>query len=312
MAALLLMLAPSLFGATPDRDAFLQQFCVGCHAGDSPPSDLALDGVDAHDPSAQPDVWERVIRKLGAGEMPPAGAPRPDAATLEAFRGGLVEELDASANESPFAGRTVIRRLNRTEYANAIRDILNINVPVANRLPPDGQASGFDNIGDALSMSPLLLEGYLKAARQVSQMAVGASDPSPVIEIFRVNQTQAQWQGMGMPYGTRGGIRVSHHFPYDGEYELRAYLEKQSLTPTEGVRQFRTKVQLKAGPHEVIVTFPDEWAAREGPVSDVSGRGGRALGGPLDLLGTANRPRIDFRVDGKRVRLFEIWGLTQG
>ncbi len=312
LAAVLLMLAPSLFGATPDRGAFLQQFCVGCHAGDSPPSDLALDGVDAHDPSAQPDVWERVIRKLVAGEMPPAGAPRPDAATLEAFRSGLVEELDASANESPFAGRTVIRRLNRTEYANAIRDILNINVPVANRLPPDGQASGFDNIGDALSMSPLLLEGYLKAARQVSQMAVGASDPSPVIEIFRVNQTQAQWQGMGMPYGTRGGIRVSHHFPYDGEYELRAYLEKQSLTPTEGVRQFRTKVQLQAGPHEVIVTFPDEWAAREGPVSDVSGRGGRALGGPLDLLGTANRPRIDFRVDGKRVRLFEIWGLTQG
>ncbi len=312
LAALLPTLLPSLPATTLSRDAFLQQYCVGCHSGDSPPRELALDGVDSQDPPAQPDTWERVIRKLGAGEMPPAGAPRPDDATLEAFRTGLIEELDGSASESPYAGRTVIRRLNRTEYANAIRDILNIDVPVSNRLPPDGQASGFDNIGDALSMSPLLLEGYLKAARQVSQLAVGVSDPSPVVEIFRVNQTQAQWQGRGMPYGTRGGIRVRHHFPYGGEYELRAYLEKQSLTPTEGVRQFRTRVQLKAGPHEVIVTFLDEWAAREGPVSDVSGRGGRALGGPLDLLGTANRPRIDFRVDGKRVQLFEIWGLTQG
>lgn len=312
LGALLAALPPQLLAATLGREAFLQQYCVGCHSGDSPPRDLALEGVDSYDPAAHPDVWEKVIRKLAAGEMPPAGAPRPDAVTVESFRGGLIEDLDSAASLSPYAGRTVIRRLNRTEYANAIRDILNIDVPVADRLPPDGQASGFDNIGDALSMSPLLLEGYLKAARQVSQLAVGVSDPSPVVEIFRASKTQAQWQGMGMPYGTRGGIRVRHHFPYDGEYELRAYLEKQSLTPTEGVRQFRTKVQLKAGPHEVIVTFPDEWAAREGPVSDVSGRGGRALGGPLDLLGTANRPTIDFRVDGKRIELFEIGGLTQG
>ena len=90
---------------------------MGCHSGDSPPRDLALDGVDSIDLPSRPDVWERVVRKLGAGEMPPAGAPRPDAATLQAFRNGLIEELDASASEAPFAGRTVIRRLNRTEYA---------------------------------------------------------------------------------------------------------------------------------------------------------------------------------------------------
>src|SRR5204863_10212775 len=99
---------------------------------------------------------------------------------------------------------------------------------------------------------------------------------------------------------------------HDGEYNLRAFLAKESLTPTEGVRFFQTRVKLKAGPHVVIVTFPDEFAAREGPVSDVSGPGGAALGGPLDLLGTAVRPTIDFRVDGRRVKLFEIAGMTSG
>jgi hypothetical protein len=161
-------------------------------------------------------------------------------------------------------------------------------------------------------MSPLLLEQYLKVARRVSQLAVGVSDPSPVVEIFPATGTQAAWQGEGMPFGTRGGIRVRHYFPYDGAYDLRAFLDKQTLTPTEGVRFFRTRVAVKAGRHELVVTFPDEFAAREGPVSDVSGPGGRALGGPLDVLGTAIRPTIDFRVDGRRVKLFEISGMTAG
>ena len=115
-----------------------------------------------------------------------------------------------------------------------------------------------------------------------------------------------------MPFGTRGGTRVNHHFPYDGEYQLRAFLKRESLTPTEGVRFFRTRVRLTAGPHEIVVTFPDEFAAREGPVLDVDGPGGGPLGGPLDLLGTAIRRTIDFRVDGRRVKLFEIGGMNAG
>ena len=312
IAILLLALPTALAGAGQDGSEFVSQYCLTCHSGDSPAADLQLADADAAKPAERPEIWERVIRKLAAGEMPPAGAPQPGAARADAFRQGLVNDLDAAASREPYAGRTVIRRLNRAEYARAIRDILALEVPVAKQLPPDGQAAGFDNIADALSMSPLLLEGYLKAARQTSQLAVGVSDPSPVVEIFPASGTQAQWQGEGMPYGTRGGIRVRHHFPYQGEYELRAFLQKQSLTPTEGVRFFRTRVRLPAGPHDVVVTFPDEFAAREGPVSDVSGPGGRALGGPLDLLGTAIRPTIDFRVDGSRVKLFEIAGMTSG
>src|SRR5262249_2563571 len=153
-----------------------------------------------------------------------------------------------------------------TEYGNAVRDLLQIELPVANDLPQDGIAAGFDNIGDALSMSPLLLERYLKVARRVADLATGTIDPSPVTELFPATGTQAVWQGEGMPFGTRGGIRVTHYFPYDGEYNLRAFLAKESLTPYEGVRFFRTTVKLMAGSHTVIVTFPDEFAAREGPV----------------------------------------------
>ena len=300
------------FATAAAREAFLDQYCQGCHSSGVRSGGLVLEEVPTDNPSSHPHVWERVARKLSDGEMPPPGAPRPDEASLRAFSAALVADLDAAGRRRPYAGREVIRRLNRIEYGNAIRDLLAINLPVANQLPPDGQAAGFDNIGDALSMSPLLLERYLKLARRISQLALGVSDPSPVTEIFPARGPQSIWQGEGMPFGTRGGTRVSHHFPYDGEYELRAFLEKQGLTPTEGVRFFRTRIALTAGPHEIVVTFPDEFAAREGPVLDVDGRGGTALGGPLDLLGTAIRRTVDFRVDGRRVKLFEIGGMNAG
>lgn len=295
----------------PRRDHFLNQYCIDCHSQHDKAGGLALEAVPTDRLSERPDVWEKVVRKLALGEMPPEGSTQPDPAASESFRAGLIKELDEAARQHPYAGRTVIRRLNRTEYANAIRDLLAIELPLAQQLPPDGQAAGFDNIGDALSMSPLLLEQYLKVARHVSQLAVGVSDPSPLVETFPADKTQSQWRE-DMPFGTRGGIRVQHYFPYDAEYELRAFLEKQSLTPTEGVRFFRTRVSVEAGQRVVIVTFPDEFAEREGPVLDVGGPGGKPLGGPLDLLGTANRPTLDFRIDGRRVKLFEIAGMSAG
>jgi hypothetical protein len=244
--------------------------------------------------------------------MPPAGLPHPDAASLSAFTAGLIRDLDAAARSAPYAGRPVIRRLNRLEYANAVRDLLAIELPVATELPPDGIAAGFDNIGDALSMSPLLLEQYLKVARRVSEYAVGVSEPSPVTEIFPAPEDQSGWLGAGMPFGTRGGVRVSYYFPHDGEYCLRAFLGKEALPPTEGVRFFQTRVQVSAGTHAVIATFPDEFAEREGPVPNVAGMGGAALGGPLDARGSAIHPTLEFRVDNRRVKLFEIGGLSVG
>ena len=304
----------SLLPAQPEsREAFTGRYCVACHSQRIKSGGFVLEGVSHNEAAAQPEIWEKVIKKVTAKEMPPAGMPRPDDAQAKAFAAGLTDELDRAFRRTPHAGKPVIRRLNRTEYSNAIRDLLDIDLPLAEALPEDQLAAGFDNIADALSMSPLLLERYLKVARRVSQLGTGTGDASPVVETFPISGTQAVWQGEGMPFGTRGGIRVTHYFPQDGDYDLRAFLAKESLSPLEGVRFFRIRVtKMKAGAHTVIVTFPDEFAEREGPVLNVGGPGGRALGGPLDVLGAAVRPTIDFRVDGRRVKRFEIGGMTAG
>jgi hypothetical protein len=206
----------------------------------------------------------------------------------------------------------VIRRLNRFEYANAIRDLLHIELPVADELPPDGIAAGFDDVGDALSMSPLLLEQYLKVSRRISQFAAAAGEASPVTENYPAPEAQSAWLGPGLPFGTRGGIRVQHYFPFDGDYSLRAFIGRDSLPHSEGVRFFQTRLKVPAGLHTVIVTFPDEFAAREGPVPNVAGKGGPALGGPLDTRGSAIHPTIEFRLDSQRVKLFDIAGISVG
>lgn len=286
-------------------DPFLAKYCVSCHSASAKMGGLVLSGLSADDPA-----WEKTVKRVRAGEMPPPGAPKPDADAARAFVRGVTARLDRAA---PYAGRPVIRRLNRTEYTNAVRDLFGLTLPLADELPQDQSAAGFDNIADALSISPLLLERYLKVARRVSELATGTGDASPIVETFPARGTQAAWQGEHMPIGTRGGIRVTHYFPRDGDYDLRAFLVKESLTPLEGVRFFKMRLTgVRAGSHNVIVTFPDEFAEHEGPVSNVSGIGGAALGGPLDVLGTAVRPTIEFRLDGKRLKLFEIGGMTAG
>ena len=294
-----------------DRQPVVATYCQSCHNPKTRAGSLDLVDVDPNDPTGRAMVWEKAVRKIKAGEMPPAGAPTPGSAALRSFADAIERDLDAAAARAPKPGRAAIRRLNRTEYANAVRDLLAIELPPNAGLPQDGIAAGFDNIADALTMSPLLLERYLKVARRVSELAAGTAEPSLVTEVYPATGTQAVWRE-GMPFGTRGGIRAQHHFPHDGEYQLRAFLAKENLTPTEGVRFFRAPITVTAGAHSVIVTFPDEFAAREGPVSDVAGPGGDALGGPLDLLGKAIRPTLEFRVDGRRVKLFEIGGMSAG
>jgi hypothetical protein len=303
---LLLSLALLLRAQAPERDAFTRQYCLACHAEAVKAGGFALGNAA---PGTRPDIWEKAAKRVRAKEMPPPGAPRPEETRRNAFLAGLIADLDA---QPPYAGRPAPRRLNRAEYANAIRDLLDIELPLAAELPQDQPAAGFDNIADALTMSPLLLESYLRVARRVAALATGTGDDSPVVEIFPATGTQAVWQGEGMPFGTRGGIRVRHYFPRDGDYELRAFLAKESLTPLEGVRFFRARLALKAGSHEVVAAFPDECAEREGPVLNVGGPGGRALGGPLDVIGAAIRPSLEFRADGRRVKRFEIGGMTAG
>ncbi|MBM3725717.1 MAG: DUF1592 domain-containing protein [Acidobacteria bacterium] len=299
--------------AAAAADSFTGKYCLGCHSAAARSGGFVLENASAAEIPRDAAIWEKAVKRVRAREMPPAGAPQPAGTEAAAFLRTVTGALDEAAVRKPYAGRAVIRRLNRTEYTNAVRDLLDIDLPLAAELPQDQMAAGFDNIADALTLSPLLLEHYLKVARRVSGLAAGTGDASPVMEIFPARGSQATWLGEGMPYGTRGGIRVTHYFPRTGDYDLRAFLARESLTPLEGVRFFRMRLTgVTAGSHNVVVTFPDEFALREGPVSDVGGPGGDPLGGPLDVLGTAVRPRLEFRLDGRRVKLFEIRGMNAG
>ena len=302
----------AILPANGQRQAVLDSYCVTCHNSKSGAGGLSLQSASPDRPELHAEIWEKVVRKLQSGEMPPAGMPRPAQEISSAFVASLVRDLDAAARTHPYAGRAVVRRLNRFEYANAIRDLLHIELPVADELPADGIAAGFDDIGDALSMSPLLLEQYLKVSRRVSQFATGVGDASPVTENYPAPEAQSGWLGPGLPFGTRGGIRVQHYFPFDGEYSLRAFIGRDSLPHPEGIRFFQTRVKVTAGAHTVVVTFPDEFAQREGPVPNVAGKGGAALGGPLDTRGSAIHPTIEFRLDSQPVGLFEIGGISVG
>ena len=285
------------------------RYCVTCHSATAKAGNLVLQGIDPS-PAANPAIWEKVVRKIRSGEMPPPGRPRPDVETLRAITTSVVSQLDAAAERTPYAGRPVIRRLNRTEYGNAIRDLLAFEMPASAELPDDGIAGGFDNIGDALSISPVLLERYLRVARKITDLAFGIGAASPVTDQFFATKTQVEWQGAGMPVGSRGGISVRYYFPRDGEYALRAFLAgAPNLTPTEGVRFFQTRAIVKAGQHTLVATFPDDFAEREGPATNL-GTGGTALGGPVDPEASAVRPALDVLLDGRRVKRFDIAGAS--
>jgi hypothetical protein len=292
------------------RDEFVRAYCLDCHNSRLKTGGLVLEGLAADKLNHRAEIWEKVIKRLGADEMPPPTAPRrPHPSLSRAIKASLIADLDAGARKHLFAGRTVIRRLNRTEYGNAVRDLLRIDFfPYAGDLPQDGSADGFDNIADSLAISPVLLESYLKLARKVSLLAIGEGDASRITERFPATKPQGVWLGEGIPFGTRGGILVKKYFPRDGEYELRAVLNNADLTPTEGVRFFHIRVPVSTGAHTFIVTFPQTLTDREGPVPNLTGAGGKALGGPVDPKGSATRPTVIFLLDGKKLKEFEIAG----
>ena len=183
-------------------------------------------------------VWERVVRKLRAGAMPPQPRPRPDAATYQRLVTYIEDSLDTASVDFPDPGRTdTFRRLNRIEYQNVIRDVLDLDIDVTALLPLDDSAYGFDNVGTG-GLSPTLMERYLTAAQKVSRLAVGSSAPLPGsrIEIVPVDVTQEKHVG-GLPFGTRGGTVVSHTFPYDGEYELQVRLQRNRNENVEGLTE---------------------------------------------------------------------------
>src|SRR5271165_142355 len=279
----------------PAYRAVLDHYCVSCHNQRLKTGGLALDTMDLGKTPAQAETWEKVILKLRAGTMPPAGMPRPDAATYKALSAWLESQIDQASE--PYAGRPILHRLNRTEYANAIRDLLALDVDAASLLPPDDAAFGFDNVSDALGVSPSLQEHYLDAALKIGALAVGDPNIPPGSETWRIRQDLSQDRHVnGLPLGTVGGTKVQYNFPLDGEYTFQAKLYRTNLNIMRGLEsphqvelaldgkrihlasfggesdlaslfekptdtgdavdaRMRVRVPVKAGPHVVTIAF---------------------------------------------------------
>src|SRR5262245_15818746 len=233
----------------------LNKYCITCHnekAKIPAGAPLFLDKANLKDPGADAAVWEKVVRKLGVGAMPPQNSPTPGVEKLNAFRSTLIASLDSAAAAKNYPGRYVLHRLNRTEYANAIRDLLGVKVNVAELLPSDGGDFGFDNIATALTTSPLLLERYLTAALSISELAVGDLEAEPGTSTYSISTVVTQGQHVdGLPLGTRGGTVIQHDFPADGEYVFYGRLLR---TVAEGY----VGVEGHESPYQFIVTVDGE------------------------------------------------------
>jgi hypothetical protein len=215
--------APSRPAAQPPSPdaAFLKQYCIGCHNTRAKVGNLALDTIDPAHVDGEIATWEKVVRKLRTGMMPPESAPQPSTAARAVFTSALEGQLDRLAALNPDPGAPALHRLNRAEYANAVRDLLAVDVDVSAMLPPDDSAAGFDNNADVLGVSPALIEAYASAAAKVSRLAIGHSSIGLDRTAYRVPGDLSQAAHMdGLPLGTRGGIVIHHTFPLDAEYDL--------------------------------------------------------------------------------------------
>jgi hypothetical protein len=220
----------------PDHSALLKQYCITCHNDRLKTAGLALDGVSLTNIPAGAEVWEKVIRKVRAGMMPPVGVPRPDQAALDTLVSHLETTLDKASLTSPVLRGPTMHRLNRAEYGNAIRDLFALRVDVNALLPPDEEAFGFDNNANVLSVSTSLMDRYLSAAWKISAQVVASPAITPTLETFRVRGDLSQHDHVpGLPVGTRGGIVIQHYFPVDGEYVISPRLYRETVNIIRGL-----------------------------------------------------------------------------
>jgi mono/diheme cytochrome c family protein len=221
--------APVAQGVNP-ASAVLSKYCITCHNEKRKTAGLAIDTLDLQRVGGHAETWEKVARKFRTHEMPPPGAPRPDRSTYAAVTAQLENSLDAAAAANPAHARVPVHRLNRNEYANAIRDLLGLEIDSRGVLPADdADQEGFDNVASVLTVSPALLENYLSAARMISRLAVGDTSRKPMVDVFKVERDMVQDERMSedLPFGSRGGTAVKYQFPVDGEYLFKIELKRQ-------------------------------------------------------------------------------------
>jgi cytochrome c553 len=204
------------------RRALAQQYCAGCHNDSAMAGGMTLSKLDLARPWLNSELAEKTIRKVRAGMMPPAGLPRPAIAQMKGFAASLEDSIDAWASAHLNPGRPALHRLNRTEYANSVHDLLALDIDPAALLPVDDMTHGFDNMSDVLTVSPSLMDGYIRAAGKISRQAIGDAHASAAMVTYRIPRVISQMRHVeGTPFGTRGGISVVHNFPADGEYTFK-------------------------------------------------------------------------------------------
>jgi mono/diheme cytochrome c family protein len=283
--------------AAPSPRALVGQYCVYCHNDKLKSGGITLTQLDVTHPDQNAELAEKVIRKVRAGLMPPPGMPRPNAAAVKAFAASLESTIDRVAARDPNPGRPALHRLNRTEYANSIRDLLDVTVEVSSLLPTDDMSHGFDNMADVLTISPALMEGYIRAAGKISREAVGDPQALPLTHTYSIPRVLSQVRHVeGTPIGTRGGMAVLHDFPADGDYTFRLGFYYSPTGPLFGVNQGKGQqieiavngervalvdinpamtlandgikvpgVKVRAGPQRISASFPVKF---DGPIED--------------------------------------------
>jgi hypothetical protein len=292
--------------STPDP-SIVDKYCVGCHNDRLKTGGLSLQGLPLSDVAGHAQVWERVIRKVRSGEMPPLTVrARPDAATAEAFASFLETNLDRAAVNHPNPGRAPVHRLNRAEYSNAIRDLLDIDLKPGEWLPVDDSGYGFDNIAAVLSTSTALIERYLSAARRISRLVVGDLTQKPIDEIYDARRdpdkgSRNEQLNEDLPFDSRAGMSVRHYFPLDAEYVFKVrFVGNQAAEDHEDVKPYDVRVAVRAGLHTVGVTSPRENQKSENE-APAGGRGGGMVRQPSP---------VDLRLDGARLRRLDVPAAT--
>ena len=252
--------------ADSTSNAVIQRYCTRCHGERRQNGGLTLESFDVANAAGEAEIAEKMIRKLRAGMMPPAGQRRPDEATLASLVNILETTVDEAARKNPNPGGRTFQRLNRAEYKNAVRDLLGIDVDVSIFLPLDTKSANFDNIADVQTPSATLMEGYLRAAGQISRIALGDPDAEISSTIYRIPRIASQKDRVeGAPFGTRGGLSVIHNFPADGKYVFHimpyAAVEGEVFARPYGAEQ----IEVSIDGERVAVLAVDRWMSESEP-----------------------------------------------
>ncbi len=280
------------------QQAIVDQYCVMCHSNQLKTAGVTLENLHIDRVGENTATWEKVLRKFGTGQMPPPGMPRPEPAASASFTTYLEKQLNANAIAHPNPGAPAIHRLNRLEYGNTIRDLLGLQVDVNTLLPGDDSGYGFDNIADVLSVSPVLLEKYMSAARKIARTGVGVMDtPADEAEFLVPFGTPTDVRvSEDLPLGSRGGYAVHYNFPVDGEYIIRITMNNGG----DRGGKVDTRLPLKAGPQVIGVSY-----GKESPMPETTGGPGRGGAGGAGAGPGGAPQKLDLRLDDMRVKMLD-------